>query len=105
MALIRPQGSLSWTASTSTDVVSYVVYQSVDSNPPTYTSPSANVGNVLTVQLPIAGLPAVEGEVLFGVASVDSVGNISDIATVVPVLIDVTPPAPPTDVVYTASPN
>ena len=99
MALIRPQGSLMWPASTSEDVVSYVVFQEVGGDP-TYNSPNADVGNVNLVALPIAGLPAVEGQVVFGVAAKDRVGNLSDITVTVPVLIDVTPPAAPLELVY-----
>ncbi len=103
MALIKPQGSLSWTASTSEDVVSYLVYQGEAGNSPTYESPHVDVGNVTTVQLPLTGLPAGEGPVVFAIAAVDRVGNISDLADVEPVLIDVTPPSPPTDPVYSAT--
>lgn len=99
MALIRPQGSLSWSASTSADVVGYVVYQAVG-EAPTYESPSVDVGNVTRVTLPLAGLPAVEGQVVFGVVSKDGVGNLSDITVTAPVLIDVTPPVAPAEIVY-----
>ena len=100
MSLVRPSGSLTWVASTSPDVVGYRVFQSPDGTPLDYSSPAADVGNVTTVELPVAGLPAVEGSVIFGVASVDGVGNVSDIFQIPAVLIDVTPPTPPTDVVY-----
>lgn len=101
MALIKPQGTLSWTASASDDVVSYMIYQGADGNPPTYDSPHVNVGNVTTIQLPVEGLPMVEGSVVFAVAAVDSVGNLSDLAPAAPVLIDVSAPLPPTDPIYT----
>ncbi len=103
MSYIKPQGSLSWLPSPSEDVVSYRVYQGTPDAPPTYESPSADVGNVVTVQLPIEGLPAVEGQVVFATGAVDRAGNISDLVASEPVLIDVTAPAPVTEVVYSAN--
>jgi len=103
MSYIKPQGSLSWLPSPSEDVVSYRVYQGTPDAPPTYESPSADVGNAVTVQLPIEGLPAVEGMVVFAVGAVDKAGNISDLTAAAPVLIDVTAPAPVTEVVYSAN--
>lgn len=100
MALIKPQGSLSWTASPSTDVVSYELYQGEQGQAPTYDSPHVDVGNVTSATLPVEGLPMVEGTVIFAVAAVDAAGNKSDLAPVAPVLIDVTPPLPPIDPVY-----
>ena len=102
MALIKPQGSLSWVASESADVAGYIVYQSADGSDPTYDSPSANVGNVTSVKLPIEGLPAAEGEVRYSVTAVDIAGNQSDLLPAITVLIDVTPPAPPTGLEYKA---
>jgi len=97
MALLKPQGKIKWTASTSADVVGYAISQSTDGNPPTYDSASADVGNVTEVSLPIDGLPGVEGEVMFAVAAIDGAGNRSDFAVVEsPVLVDVTAPEPPT---------
>jgi len=103
MSYIKPQGSLSWLPSPSEDVVSYRVYQGTPDAPPTYESPSADVGNAVTVQLPIEGLPAVEGQVIFAVGAVDRAGNIADLVASEPVLIDVTAPAPVTEVVYSAN--
>lgn len=100
MALIHPQGALSWIASPSVDVQSYRIYQGSDAEPPTYTSPSVDVGNVTRIQLPITGLPAVEGTVIFAIGAVDGAGNISDLVDAAPVLIDVTAPQPPTDFAY-----
>lgn len=100
MARIRPQGSLSWTASESADTVSYRVYQGAEGNPPTYDSPHADVGNVTTAPLPIEGLPSVEGAVIFGVSAFDAAGNESDIRPAEAILIDVTPPLPPAEVTY-----
>lgn len=100
MALIRPQGSLSWPASTSEDVVGYRVYQTFGADPLTYESPNVDVGLVLTVGLPIPGLPAGEGQVVYGVAAQDSIGNLSDITVAQPFLVDITPPAAPAELVY-----
>lgn len=102
MALIKPQGKLTWTPSASTDTVGYRVYQGTDINPPTYASPSADVGNVTDASLPIDGLPGVEGMVVFAVAAADASGNLSDLAAAEAVLIDVTAPLPPTEVRYSA---
>ena len=102
MALVKAQGRVSWQPSLSADTVSYRVYQGTDTNPPTYDSPSVDVGNVTEVALPIAGLPGVEGMVVFGVAAVDGAGNQSDLANAEAVLIDVTAPQPPTEVKYSA---
>lgn len=100
MARIKPQGSLSWPASESADVVAYCVYQGADGNPPTYDSPFVVVGNVLSVALPVEGLPPVEGTVIFGVSAIDAAANESDIRPAEAILIDVTPPLPPAEVVY-----
>lgn len=99
MSLTKPTGKLTWTASPSTDVVSYNVYQQTGGDP-TYESPSANVGLVTEAVLPIAGLPAVEGEVRFAVGAVDSVGHISDLTAPVTVLIDTVPPPPASDLEF-----
>lgn len=101
MALVKPQGILSWTPSESTDVASYVLFQGLEQNgQPTYDSPSIDVGNVTSVTLPIEGLPAVEGTVIFAVAAKDGAGNLSDLTFAAPVLIDVTPPAAPAEITF-----
>lgn len=102
MALIRQQGILKWQPSDSADVVSYRIYQNADDPAlePTYNSPFVDVGMAMEAQLPIDGLPPVEGEVVFAVAAVDGAGNVSDLTIGEPVLIDVTPPSAPTGLVY-----
>lgn len=100
MARIRPQGSIAWNPSPSADADHYRVYQGADGNPPTYDSPFVDLGNVTTAQLPIDGLPAVEGSVIFGITAFDAAGNESDIQIADALLIDVTPPLPPTNIVY-----
>lgn len=104
MALTRPQGILKWQPSDSADVASYRIYQNADDPAlePTYNSPFVDVGMVLEAQLPIEGLPPVEGEVVFAVAAVDGAGNVSDLTIADPVLIDVKPPSAPTNLVYEA---
>ena len=81
MSLVRPSGSLTWVASTSPDVVGYRVFQSPDGTPLDYSSPAADVGNVTTVQLPVAGLPAVEGSVIFGVGGNSSGDNVATVCS------------------------
>lgn len=100
MALVKPQGQITWTPSDSPDVVSYELYQGENGQAPTYDSPHVDVGNVASVTLPVAGLPMIEGTVIFAVAAIDGAGNKSDLAEVAPALIDVTPPNPPTDPAY-----
>jgi len=100
--LIKPQGKITWTASASTDVVAYIVYQE-DGMPVGYDSPSVNVGNQTSVDLPLAGLPEVESDdVNIGVAAVDHIGNLSDITQIV-TSIDVTAPDAPTNLQHVQS--
>lgn len=100
MALLKAQGKLSWAASTATDVVGYNVYQAVGASP-AYDSPNVSVGNVFEVTLPLPGLPAADGEFRFAVASVDRVGNISDLRELTDVVvIDTTPPDAPATVTF-----
>jgi hypothetical protein len=100
MSYVHPQGKISFTASTSADVVGYRLFQVNEGEVLSYSSPFADIGNVTEVVLPIPGLPAAEGSIVFGIAAMDQAGNLSDITPVAPVLIDVTPPAAPTDPVY-----
>lgn len=101
MPLIHTQGLLTWKPSLAEDVTSYRVYQGTEDAPPTYDSPSVDVGNVTRVNLPIAGLPTAEGRMIYAVVAVDSVGNVSDLAPLrEAIMIDVTPPDAPTEVNY-----
>ena len=100
MSQIRPQGVLTFPASSSEDVVGYNLYQSPASEPLTYDSPYVDIGLTTSVQLPVPGLPGIEGEVLYGVAARDGAGNLSDITLALPFLVDVTPPAAPAELVY-----
>ncbi len=108
MALTKPQGKLVFTKSPSEDVVAYVVFQSttavVDYNSPNavVTGIEFDEEGVGAITLPVPGLPAVEGLVKFGIAAQDQRGNLADIVAIDPVLIDVTPPAPVSNVEYVA---
>jgi len=101
MALLVPQGKLSWPASASPDAVGYAVYQASNGSPLNYDSPHVDVGNVLEAVLPIAGLPAGEGAFNFAVATIDAAGNRSDLRQLPdPVLIDLTPPIAPESIAF-----
>lgn len=100
MAFLNFKALLSWMAS-ATDGVTYRVYQGTEAEPPTYTSPSVDVGNTTTVHLPLAGLPSVEGRIIYAVGAVDGVGNISDLTPISEAaVVDLTPPTPPTEVTF-----
>lgn len=100
---IKIPGSLTWTPSTSSDVVTYYVYADINGDGLTYEDPHADVGLVSSVQLPIQGLPAApEGSITYGVTAVDEVGNESDFLNIV-VNVDITPPEPPTDGAFVPS--
>lgn len=100
MSLVRPQGTLTFTPSTSEDVVSYVLFQEPEGTPLSYESPNVDVGLNTTIQLPVVGLPGIEGSVVYGIAAKDGVGNLSDITQATPFLVDITPPIAPAELVY-----
>jgi len=100
MALVRPQGSLTFVPSTSEDVASYVLFQGPEGTPLTYESPNVDVGLNTVIQLPVEGLPGIEGNVVYGIAAKDGVGNLSDITQSTPFLVDITPPTAPAELVY-----
>ena len=93
---IKPK-TLMWGQSTDPDVTGYVVRWAVpptaiDYNPSS--NPGLNVGNVSQVQLPLAGMPNIDGELTIGIVAVDDVGNESDPAEgTFP--FDFSPPGPP----------
>jgi hypothetical protein len=66
-----------------------------------YTDPFVEIAaDVAEISLPIEGLPpAIEGTTQYGVSAIDGAGNESDITTV-DVQVDVTPPNPPTDLIF-----
>lgn len=95
MARTVPQGLLTWDAATSEDVVNYRVYYS-STGEPTYDSPFRDIGLSTEVDLPLEGQEPMEGNITYGISAIDSVGNESDIVTL-KIVIDTTPPAPPTN--------
>jgi hypothetical protein len=100
MSNILPIGKLTWKRPADmADVVGFEVFQSIG-QPPTKDSDRVAVGDVEDVALPITGLPLVEGEVFYAVASVDKVGNTSDFLPFEPVMVDLIPPPAPTDAVF-----
>ena len=103
MALIKPVGKVQWVASIAPDVVGYRVYWTTDGTSPDYTSQFVDVGNVIEVQLPLAGLEAFDGTLLLGVAAVDAIGNVSDITAPISIPLDQVAPDSPSGVVYIAA--
>lgn len=100
MSNVNPIGKLTWKRPADmSDVVGFAVFQSLG-EPPTKDSDSMNVGDVEEIALPIEGLPLVEGDVYYAVASVDKVGNTSDFLPFEPVTVDLIPPPAPTDAVF-----
>ena len=100
MSLIKPVGKIKWGASTSPDVVGYRIFWTDDDTFPTYESRFVDVGNVTEVQLPLAGMEAIEDTLTIGIAAVDTAGNVSDISSVVDVPLDAVAPEAPSGVVY-----
>jgi hypothetical protein len=102
MAFIRPQGTVSWEASPSEDVVAYKLYQSVDGSFDYVITPSVNLGLALSAQLPVEGLPPIASgtTVTYAATSVDGAGNESDFIATEAVLIDVEPPLPPASITF-----
>lgn len=99
MALVKASGKIAWDPSTSADVVGYRVFYSLSGEAPTYDSPFVDVGPVTEVALPLPGFPLFEGDVTFGIAAVDAVGNVSDL-TPITVPLDEVAPAAPGNVVF-----
>lgn len=100
MSNVLPIGKLTWKRPADmADVTGFVVYQNLG-EAPTKDSAHINVGNVEEIELPIAGLPLVEGDVYYAVASVDRVGNTSDFLTFDAIPVDLVPPPAPTDPVF-----
>lgn len=100
MSNVAPIGKLTWKRPADmTDVVGFAVYQRIG-EAPTKDSDHVNVGDVEEIALPIAGLPLVEGEVYYAVASLDKVGNTSDFLSFEAITVDLIPPPAPTDAVF-----
>lgn len=96
MALVKSY-AITWTASSSPDVVGYKVYYVPEGEELNYGSPSITVGNVASVTIPADApeFPLVDGVYTIGLTSVDDVGNESDmISKTVP--FDLVAPEAPT---------
>ena len=94
--------TISWGASTATDVQGYKLYWAVGAGATVdYTSVFADVGNVTTVIIPddVPTFPIVDDVVTIGVTAYDDVGNESDMTVVNDVPFDFTAPDAPTNVV------
>lgn len=74
------QKKLGWDPSPDADIQSYNVYWAIPPATVDYDSSKLNVGKVTEVNLPLAGMPNIDGNLTIGVAAVDDVGNISDIS-------------------------
>jgi len=93
-----------WAASTSTDIVGYKIYWSLEAvGEPSYSdsnilvsAPKTNL--VLPDETPSFPIET-EANYLFGISAIDDVGNESDMAITNPVVIDFLAPNPPTDLV------
>jgi hypothetical protein len=90
-----------WTASNSADVVNYKLYWTLQSaGNPTYTDSNVAVAAGKTSVILPDEAPtfptAAEASYLFGITSVDDVGNESDMAITPAVAIDFLAPNPPT---------
>ena len=98
MAYIKPR-TMMWGPSPDPDVVTYVVRWSIPPvviNYDAVVNPGVDVGQVVSVKLPITGMPAIDGNLTIGVTAKDDVGNESDPAEgTFP--FDFLPPASPTD--------
>lgn len=99
MSRVVPAGKLEWTGSESLDIAGYNVYYQEDTEP-TYDSPHVDVGDVMTIDLPLEGQDPVEGTFFYGITAYDQAGNESDIVPI-EVSLDTSPPSPPTDVKHT----
>jgi len=97
MAYVKPR-KMVWGGSPDPDVVSYVVRWAmppglIDYDPAV--DPGVDVGNVTSVDLPVSGMPSIDGELTIGVTARDDAGNESDPAQgTFP--FDFLPPAAPT---------
>jgi hypothetical protein len=95
MAKIRTY-TLTWGASVDTDVVGYRLRWAVPPAVIDYSTTYLDLGKVTTIQIPVAGMPSVNGNVTLGLTAVDNAGNESDIATIT-TPFDFIAPAPPTN--------
>lgn len=95
--------TITWTKSTSVDVVGYKVYYVPETETLNYSSPNIEVGNVDAVKIPadVPDFPLIDGIYQIGLSAIDDVGNESDIA-VKTVPFDLVAPDAPTNLEVTA---
>lgn len=95
--------TITWTKSTSVDVVGYKVYYVPETDELTYAAPNVTVGDVNTVEIPadVPDFPLIDGIYKIGLSAIDDVGNESDIA-VKTVPFDLVAPDAPTNLEVTA---
>ncbi|MCK4526463.1 hypothetical protein KAW18_03760 [candidate division WOR-3 bacterium] len=101
MANVRKY-QVTWTKSTSIDVVGYNIYYVPDTEQLNYGSPHVSVGDVNSIIIPddVPEFPMIDGVYKIGLTAVDDVGNESDIIeTAVP--FDLVAPDAPADLVVT----
>jgi len=100
MSYIKPK-IMMWGESLDLDVDHYQVRWAIPPaiiNYDPIINAGVNVGKVVQVSLPLAGMPSVDGQLKIGLTAVDDVGNESDPAEgTFP--FDFLPPAPPTNLV------
>lgn len=95
--------TITWTKSTSVDVVGYKVYYVPETETLNYASPNVEVGDVDTVGIPVdlPDFPLIDGIYKIGLSAVDDVGNESDIIEKT-VPFDLVAPDAPTNLEVTA---
>lgn len=94
--------TISWTGSTSPDVVGYALYVQDAPDPADYSSPRFEVGNVTSVILStLPGMTTKDGVFNIGIAAIDDAGNESDMAMVNDLPLDFAAPAAPGALVVT----
>jgi hypothetical protein len=102
-AYVKPR-TINWTASTSTDVASHLIYVAKQGETITYTTQNVVVP-MPTTSYSLPGTFATyfttngSGNYIIGAAAQDSVGNISDIALSGVIAIDFLPPNAPSAIV------
>jgi hypothetical protein len=94
--------TLSFPASSSTDVVGYKLYIEESPANVSHSSPNYDLGNNTTITLNNV-LGTIDGVYNIGVASVDDVGNESDFSLLNDVPLDFVPPEPPGALTITLS--
>lgn len=101
MAKIKKR-TISWGASTATDVTGYKLYWAVGANANVdYLSSFADVGNKVSIVIPddVPTFPLVDNQMSLGVTAYDDIGNESDMTVVKNVPFDFVAPDAPTNLV------